>query len=121
MFCFTDFLEWYNNKDVEPTLEALQKMTSCYHAKDIDMLKIGFMLPTLANRLLHSSTNEKFFPFIEKDKEYDDYIRKWLTGGPSIIFNHYAKAGLTKMENSENVCKSIIGIDATQLYPFSMM
>ena len=121
MSCFKDFLEWYNNKDVEPTLEALQKMISFYHAKDIDMLKIGFTLPTLANRLLHSSTNEKFFPFIEKDKEYDDYIRKWLTGGPSIIFNRYAKAGLTKMENSENVCKSIIGIDATQLYPFSMM
>ena len=36
---FSDFLKWYNNKDVVPTLEAMQKMIEFYHNKGIDMLK----------------------------------------------------------------------------------
>ena len=30
---FSDFLNWYNNKDVVPTLEAMQKMIEFYHNK----------------------------------------------------------------------------------------
>ena len=30
---FSDFLKWYNNKDVVPTLEAMQKMIEFYHNK----------------------------------------------------------------------------------------
>ena len=60
------------------------------------------------------------FCFVRKIQDYDDYIRKWLTGGPSVIFTRYAKVGETKIRESENVCKSIVGIDASQLYPFSM-
>ena len=54
METFQDFLKWYNNEDVVPTLEALQKITQFYHQKGIDMLKSGFTLPNLANRILHS-------------------------------------------------------------------
>ena len=120
MNTFRDFLKWYNNKDVVPTLDAMTKMIQFYHSKQIDMLKLGCTLPNLANRFLHSSTDAAFFPFCEQDKEYDNYIRNWLTGGPSIIFTRYAKVGETKIRESENVCKSIVGIDASQLYPFSM-
>ena len=120
MNTFRDFLKWYNNKDVMPTLDAMTKMIQFYHSKQIDMLKLGYTLPNLANRFLHSSTDAAFFPFCEQDKEYDNYIRNWLTGGPSIIFTRYAKVGETKIRESENVCKSIVGIDASQLYPFSM-
>ena len=35
---FSDFLDWYNNKDVVPTLEAMQKLIEFYHNKGIDML-----------------------------------------------------------------------------------
>ena len=38
---FKNFLRWYNNKDVVPTLEAMQKMLAFYHKKGIDMLKLG--------------------------------------------------------------------------------
>ena len=41
MSSFKDFLRWYNNEDVVPTLEAMQKMIAFYHDKDIDMLKLG--------------------------------------------------------------------------------
>ena len=120
MQTFQDFLKWYNNKDVEPTREAMLKMIDFDHLQQVDLLKLGYTLPNLANRFLHSSTNATFFPFCEKDKDYDTYIRKWLTGRPSIIFTRYAKVGETKIRESENMCKSIVGIDASQLYPFSM-
>ena len=96
-------------------------MMQFYHQKGIDMLKLGFTLPNLANRILHSSTSLKFFPFNQEDQSFDDYIREWLTGGPSIIFTRYAKVGSSRIKNSSNMCKTIVGIDASQLYPFSMM
>ena len=57
----SDFLKWYNNVDVVPTLEAMQKMIEFYHSKGIDMLKLGCTLPNLANICLHKSTDSKFF------------------------------------------------------------
>ena len=120
MQTFRDFLMWYNNKDVEPTLETMKKVISFYHSRQVDMLKLGYTLPNLANRFLHLSTDAAFFPFCEKDKDYDNYIRKWLTGVPSIIFKRYAKVGEAKIRESENVCKSIVGIYASQLCTFSM-
>ena len=60
MSLFKDFLRWYNNKDVVPNLEAMQKMIVFYHDKDIDMLKFGCTLPNLANICLHKSTDAKF-------------------------------------------------------------
>ena len=61
MNTFHDFLKWYNNKDVVPTLDAMTKMIQFYHSKQIDMLKLGYTLPNLANRNLHSYTDAAFF------------------------------------------------------------
>ena len=55
-------LRWYNNEDVVPTLEAMQKMIVFYHDKNIDMLKLGCTLPNLANICLHKSTDAEFYP-----------------------------------------------------------
>ena len=52
---FEDFLQWYNNKDVVPTLEAMQKIVQFYHQKKIDMLKLGCTFPNLANICLHKT------------------------------------------------------------------
>ena len=54
---FSDFLKWYNNKDVVLTLEAIQKMIESYHNKGIDMLKLGCTPPKLANIRLRKSTD----------------------------------------------------------------
>ena len=120
MQTFQDFLRYYNNKDVVPTLKALQKMVQFYHDRKVDMLNLGLTLPNLANRILHSSTSTKFFPFTKEDAHYDTYLRSWLTGGPSIIFTRYAKVDTTFIGRSQNICKAIVGIDASQLYPYSM-
>ena len=54
-----DFLRWFNNKDVVPTSEAMQKLIAFYHDKDFDMLKLGCTLPNLASIFLHKSTDAK--------------------------------------------------------------
>ena len=67
MCTFKDILRCYDNKDVVPTLESMQKMLAFYHKKEIDMLKLGCALPNLAKICLHKSTSAKFDPFTETD------------------------------------------------------
>ena len=120
MKSFKDFLMWYNNKDVLSTLEATQKKIEFYHQKEIDMLKLGCTLHNLANICLHKSTDSKFYPFTESDKDLLEKIREDMVGGPSIVLTRKAVVDETFIRKSTNLCKSIVGIDASQLYPYSM-
>ena len=120
MHCFSDFLKLYNNKDVVPTLEAMQKMIEFYHNKGIDMIKLGCTLTNLANICLHKSTDSKFYPFTESAEDLLEKIREDMVGGPSIVFTRKAVLDETFIRKSSNLCKSIVGIDANQLYPYSM-
>ena len=117
---FSDFLKWYNNKDVVPTLEAMQKMIKFYHNKGIDMLKLGCTLPNLAKICLHKSTDSKFHPFTESDKDLLEKIQEDMVGGPSIVFTGKAVVDEIFILKSVHLCKSIVGIDPSQLYPYSM-
>ena len=117
---FSDFLKWYYNKDVVPTLEAMQKMIESYHNKGIDMLKLGCTLPNLANICLHKSTDSKFYPFTESDKDLLEKIPEDIVDGPSIVLTRKAVVDEIFIRKSLNLYKSIFGIDASQLYPYSM-
>ena len=117
---FSDFVKWYNNKDVVPTLEAMQKMIEFYHNKGIDTLKLGCTLPDLANICLHKTTDSNFNPFTESDKDLLEKIREDIVGCPSFVFAHKAVVDETFIRKSSNLCKSIVGIDASQLHPYSM-
>ena len=120
METFRDFLRWYNNKDVVPTLTAMRKMIEFYHNRNIDILKRGCTLPNLANICLHKSTSSKFYPFVDSDKDLHEKVRSEMTGGPSIVFTRKAVVDKTFIRTSNNICKAIVGIDASQLYPFAM-
>ena len=115
-----DNLKWYNNKGVVPTLEAMQKLIQFYHNKGIDILKLGCTLPSLAKICLHKSTNYKFYSFCDSDKDLCEKNREDLTGGPCIVFTRKAEVDEIFINNSSNICKSIVGVDASQLYTFSM-
>ena len=117
---FSDSLNWYNNKDAVPTLEAMQKMIEFYHNKGIDMLKLGCTLPNLASICLHKPTDSKFYPSTESDKDLLEKIREDMVGGFSIVFTRKAVVDETFIRKSSNLCKSIVGIDASQLYPYSL-
>ena len=120
MCTFKVFLRWYNNKDVVPTIQAMQKTLAFDQKKGIDMLKLGFTLPNLANICLHKSTSAKFYPFTETDKDLLQKIREDMIGGPSIVFTREAVVDETFIRNSAYFCKFIVGIDASHLYPYSM-
>ena len=115
-----DFFMWYNNKDVVPTLEAMPKMIDFHHQKEIDMLKLGCPLLNMANICLHKSTDSKFYLFTESDKDLLEKIREDMVGGPSIVFTRKTVVDETFIRKSSNLCKSVVGIDASQLNPYSM-
>ena len=117
---FSDFLKWYNIKDVVPTLEAMQTMIGFYHNKGIDMLKIGCTLPNLAIICLHKSTDSKFCLFTESDKDLLEKIREDMVGGHSIVFTRKIVMDEPFIRKSSNLCKSIVSIDASHLYPYSI-
>ena len=117
---FSVFLKWYNNKDVVSTLEATQKMIDFYHNKRIYMLKLGCTLPNLATVCLHKPTDSNFYPFTESDNDLLEKIREDMVGGPSNAFTRKAVVDETFIRKSSNLCKSIVGIDASHQYPHSL-
>ena len=85
------------------------------------MLKLGCSsLPNLANICLHKSTDANFYPFTEGDKDVLEKIREDVVGGPSVGFTRKAVVDETFIRKSTKICKSFVGIDANQLYPYSM-
>ena len=120
MSSFKDFMWCYNNKDVVPTLEVMQKLMAFYHDKDIGMLKLGYTVRNFANNCLHKSTGAKFYPFTEGDKDILEKNWEDVVGGPSIVFTRKAVVDETFIRKLTNLCKSIVGIDASQLYRYSM-
>ena len=98
----------------------MQKKFEIYHNKGIDMLTLGCTLPHLANICLHKSADSKFYPFTESDKDLLDKIREDMVGGPSFVSTRKAVVDETFLRKLSNLCKSIVGIDASQLYPYSM-
>ena len=98
----------------------MQKKLAFYHKKGIDMLKLGCTLPNLSNICLHKSTSAKFYSFTETDKHLLQKTREVLVGEPSIVFTRKAVVDETFIRNSEIICKSIVGNNASQLYPYFM-
>ena len=95
-------------------------MIEFYHKKGIGILKLGCTLPNLANICLHKSTDSKLYPFTMSDNDWLEKIREEIAGGPSIVFTREVVVDETFIRKSSNLCKSIVGFDASQLYPYSM-
>ena len=72
MKTFKDFLEWYNNLDVLPFIEAVEKMKTFYKLKRLDIFKDGVSLPGLVLKYLMRGTKSEFHLFDENDKIYND-------------------------------------------------
>ena len=70
METFRDFLVWYNNRDVVPFLETIEKMNEFWQERNIDMFKDGVSVPGLTMKYLFSNVPNVYFPlFTEKDKD----------------------------------------------------
>ena len=63
MTTFRDFLVWYNNLDVVPFLEAIEKMSNFWQERNIDIFKDGVSVPGLAMKYLFSTFQAHFSPY----------------------------------------------------------
>ena len=128
MSTFKDFLVWYNNLDVVPFLEAVEKMSQFWQERKIDMFKDGISVPGLTLKYLFSFLgNQTYFSLFDQAKS-DLYhlIKDNNTGGPSIIFHRYPEADKTKIRQAEEgeaakPCERIVGYDANALYLWALM
>ena len=111
-----DVSRGYNNKDVLPTLEAVQKIFQYYHNKGIDMLRIGCTLPDLAIICLNNYTSAKFYPFGKSDTDLLSKFREDMDRWPLKVFTRKTVNDETLIHESTNFYKLIVGIDASQLY-----
>ena len=102
------------------TLETMQKMADFYHNRGSDIMKLAFILPTLAKYYLHKSTTAKCFTFTEKTKDLLEKIRVDMVCWPFTVFTRKTVLDKTFIRDLANWCKTVVGTDASQLFPFSL-
>ena len=128
MSTFKDFLVWYNNLDVVPFLEAVEKMSQFWQERKIDMFKDGISVPglTLKYLLSYLSPQTYFSLFDQANSDLYHLIKDNNTGGPSIISHRYHEKGKTKIREAEECeaakpCEKIVGYDANALYLWALI
>ena len=114
METFEDFLRYYNNLDVIPFVEAVEKMQYFYKDLGIDFLKEALSIPGVARKYLFQ-TNPVFALFGEEDADLYRTIKKNIVGGPSIIFTRYHEVGKTLIRG-QKLCQNIVGYNCNSLY-----
>ncbi|CAH3118846.1 unnamed protein product [Porites lobata] len=128
MSTFKDFLVWYNNLDVVPFLEAVEKMSQFWQERKIDMFKDGISVPGLTLKYLFSylSPQTYFSLFDQANSDLYHLIKDNNTGGSSIISHRYHEADKTQLREAEEgeaakLCQKIVGYDANALYLLAIM
>ena len=117
---FHDFLQYYNNLDVGPFVQAVEKMQKFCFNQNIDLFKVAVSVPGIARRWLFQTAHDAKTSFALLDSLDDDLyytIKQNSVGGPSIIFTRDAEVGHTYIRDDRNrPCANIVGYDANALY-----
>ena len=130
MQTFGDWLEYYNNLDVAPFLEALQKMKDFYTSLGIDILKDAVSLPGVSEKYILRKTLQPRWGYkppelYSPNKEAYAMLKAAVVGGPSLVFTRRHVAGETRIRSHQyedaRLCRRILGYDANSLYPSTMM
>jgi len=120
-----DWLRYYNNLDVAPGLEALEKMRSFYTEKGIDILKDAVSIPGVSLRYLLRGVVERGADLYSPSKEAYEMLKEAVAGEPSLVFTRYHSAGVTWIRSHRisepRLCKKIVGYDANALYLSTML
>ena len=121
MQTFADWLCYYNNLDVAPGLEALEKMRAFYTEKGIDAVS----LPGVSLHYLLRGTIDRGAELWTPSKEAYEMLKGAMVGGPSIVFKRFHEAGVTQIRphrfKKAKKCHRIIGYDANALYLSTML
>ena len=120
MRIFADWLRYYNNLDVAPGLEALEKMKSFYTERGIDILKDAVSLPGVSLHYLLRGAIEHGAHLYSPSKEAYEMLKGAVVGGLSLVFTRQHEAGVTRIRSHQfkvpHLCKKILGFDASALY-----
>ena len=118
-----DFLVWYNNRDVIPFLQAIDKQFAFYQQHNIDMFMDGISVPGLSLlHLFNDLPNDTYFTvFNRTNSDLHELVKDNIVGGPAIIFHRYHETGVTKIRGGGETCRSIVGYDANALYMWAIM
>ena len=118
-----DFLVWYNNRDVIPFLQAIDKQFAFYQQHNIDMFKDGISVPGLSLlHLFNDLPNDNYFTvFNRTNSDLHELVKDNIVGGPAIIFHRYHEKNVTRIRGGSEPCRSIVGYDANALYLWALM
>ena len=94
MKTFADWLKYYNNLDVGPFLEALEKMRGFYTDLGIDIFKDAVSLPGVSLQYLLRGTLGKFDvqELYAPEREAFGMLKGAIVGGPSLILTRKHEA-----------------------------
>ena len=122
MTTMRDYLIWYNNRDVEPFLEAIAKQATFYHDRHIDMFKDGISVPSLSLLYLFNGLppDTNFVTFNRTNSDLHQLVKDNIVGGPAFIFHRYHEKGVTRIRGGET-CRTVVGYDANALYLWALM
>ena len=125
MKTFEDWVRYYNNLDVAPGLEALEKMKNFYTEKGIDIMKDAVSIPGVSLHYLLRGAIERKAVLYSPSKEAYDMLKAAVVGGPSLVFTRYHEVGKTRIRSHQiaapKLCKNILGYDANALYLSTML
>ena len=125
MRTFADWLRYYNNLDVAPGLEALERMRAFYTEKGIDILKDAVSIPGVSLHYLLRGAVERGAELYSPGKEAYEMLKGAVVGGPSLVFMQYHEVGVTKIRSHQTaelrLCQRILGYDANALYLSTML
>ena len=118
-----EYLVWYNNRDVTPFLEAIDKQAAFYHDQNIDIFKDGISVPGLMLLYLFNDLppDTNFVNFNRTNSDLHQLVKDNIVGGPAIIFHRYHEKDVTKIRGGDELCRAIVGYDANALYLWAIM
>jgi len=118
-----DHLEYYNNLDVEPFLQAVEKLFNANKELGLDAFKSSLTLPGLTLLVMFSDLPPGvYFTLInQSNSDLHQLIKKNVCGGLSVVFHRENQADVTYIRHHEfgenaKLCKKILGYDANSLY-----
>ena len=116
-----DFLTWYNNLDVTPFIEAVEKMAAFWESHQIDIFNF-ISLPGIAMRFeMEFLKRQNLHLSVFHSEELYSLFRENMVGGPSIIFTRYAEGNKSFIrQNPEKMCQKVVGYDANALYLWAL-
>ena len=126
MKTFRDWLEYYNNVDVTPFLETLEKMKAFYTKIGVDIFKDTVsLLGASMQYILRCTLRGRDAPELyAPSSEAYEMLKAAVVGGPSLVFTRKHVVGETRIRSHKYdlalIVKHILGFDANSLYPSTM-